>query len=265
MGTLNRNRIMRVDLGGGRGWLEDPAAKSIARIDREIGRRLQITEAGRTEEKQLEHWNNYQRNGAPIALSPYPPPRGNGPSVHQLGAAIDSNEAQRFVALMERHGWRRTVYRNGKLVEPWHFEYFWSLDQHRNETITLAQVGGVWTFQEDDMPLNADTDYEAFKTMLQRALRFDVRPNGAGADWKLGPTIWERFNGVHAAVDALPSKIKVDVDEKALATEIGALPVALTDEAIQAIAKAAADGAKSGGEAGAKAAVSGLSFVVKTG
>jgi hypothetical protein len=215
---------MRVDLGGGRGWLEDPAARSIARIDREIGHRCQITEAGRTEEKQLEHWNNYQRNGYPIALSPYPPPRGNGPSVHQLGAAIDSNEAQRFVALMERHGWRRTVYRNGVLVEPWHFEYFWSLDQHRNETITLAQVGGVWTFQEeDDMGTldNTEQNYQTFASWLQRAFKFDVRPGGKGANWQLGPTVFELLSAADDSGDIKAIAVKMtDEDRQAIAAEV---------------------------------------------
>lgn len=52
--------------------------------------------------------------------------------------------------------------------------------------------------EEFEMPLNADTDYAAFATMLQRALRYDVRPNGIGADWKLGPTVWERLNGIES-------------------------------------------------------------------
>ncbi|KAA9133744.1 M23 family metallopeptidase [Microbacterium caowuchunii] len=51
---------------------------------------------------------------------------------------------------------------------------------------------------ETDMPLDANADYEAFKTMLQRAFRFDLRPDGAGADWRLGPTVWERFNHIQA-------------------------------------------------------------------
>ena len=108
-----------VDLGFGRGWLSRPAAASIRRIDRQIGHPLQITEAGRTRAQQMVHWMTYQRVGWPIALHP------DTPSEHQKGLSIDSDEAQKIIAIHEDHGWRRTVYRwvNGKrtLVEPWLF------------------------------------------------------------------------------------------------------------------------------------------------
>lgn len=118
--------MTRMTLTGGRGWLTARAAASISRIDAELGHRLQITEAGRTWAQQNTKWLRYQRQGHPIALHP------DTPSVHQKGEAIDSDEAQRHLALMTRHGWRRTVYRNGKLVEPWHFEYFINLDTRRH-------------------------------------------------------------------------------------------------------------------------------------
>lgn len=132
----------QVDLGFGRGWLSRPAAASIRRVDRQIGHPLQITEAGRTRARQMEHWLTYQRVGRPIALHP------DTPSEHQKGLSIDSDEAQRIIAILEDHGWRRTVYRwvNGRwtLVEPWHFEYFAHLDNHRNDPEPTAP-------QEDDM------------------------------------------------------------------------------------------------------------------
>ncbi|MFL2002007.1 hypothetical protein [Microbacterium sp. A1-JK] len=130
---------MIVDLGGGRGWLEEKPAKSIARIDARLKHFLQITEAGRTWDEQNKHWVIYQRDGYPIALNP------NTPSVHQKGFALDSNEAQRIVPVMEAHGWRRTVYRNGVLVEAWHFEYFENLDNYRSEPVKFSQnADGVW-------------------------------------------------------------------------------------------------------------------------
>lgn len=209
---------MRVDLGSGRGWLEDPAAKSIARVDREIGHRLQITEAGRTWEKQNEHYQRYLRNGSPIALHP------DTPSVHQLGAAIDSDEAQRILSVMSKHGWRRTVYRNGKLVEPWHFEYFWESDEHRNENVTLSQVGGVWTFEEeDDMGTidNTEQNYQTFAQFLQRALKYDVRTNGMGPDWKLGPTIFEMLRAADDTGDVNAIAVKMTAeDRQAIASEV---------------------------------------------
>lgn len=139
----------QVDLAFGRGWLNAPAAASIRRIDRQIGHALQITEAGRTWAQQDAHYQRFLRYGSPIALSP------NTPSLHQKGNAVDTNEGQRIHAVMEDHGWRRTVYRwvNGvwTLIEPWHYEYFEHLDNHRHEG---AASGGA--VSEEDMTPEQD-------------------------------------------------------------------------------------------------------------
>ncbi|URP22217.1 endolysin [Microbacterium phage Big4] len=123
------------DLGGGRGWLNDGPAQSLFRIDRALGHRMQITEAGRTRAQQQAHWDRYQRYGSPIAARP-------GTSLHEKGSAIDTNEGQNHVALLQSHGWRRTVYRNGKLVEPWHFEYFVNEDKYRGQGSGGSSAGG---------------------------------------------------------------------------------------------------------------------------
>lgn len=150
------------------------------------------------------------------------------------------------------------------IEEPWHVIDLDPFGPPPGGLTLTKGADGVWRLEED-MPLDANADYEAFKTMLQRALRFDVRPNGAGADHKLGPTLWERLDAAvragNEARDAAKA-IVVDVDETALAGAIGKLPVTLGADALAAIAKAAADGAKSGGEAGARAAIAGLTFVV---
>lgn len=130
------------DLTAGRGWLNPAPAASIARIDRALGHPLQITEAGRSWAQQKAHWDTYQSRGWPIALHP------DTPSVHQLGAAIDSDEAQKHLNLMTEHGWIRTVYRNGRLAESWHFEYAEHRDQHINDAAPAATVP-----EEDDMPI----------------------------------------------------------------------------------------------------------------
>lgn len=139
----------QVDLGFGRGWLSRPAAASIRRIDRQIGHPLQITEAGRTFFRQEQHWLKYLRDGYPIALNP------NTPSEHQKGLSIDSDEAQRIIAILEDHGWRRTVYRwvNGKwtLVERWHFEYFAHLDNHRNDPAGASSTPAPHVPKEDEI------------------------------------------------------------------------------------------------------------------
>jgi hypothetical protein len=124
---------MTTNLSNGRGWLSDAAAASIHRIDRQIGRPLDINEAGRTWEQQNQHWLTYKRYGKPIALHP------DTPSIHQLGNAIDTDD--RLIAIMNDHGWRQTVFRNGQLVEPWHFEYFINEDNHRNEGVADVNAG----------------------------------------------------------------------------------------------------------------------------
>lgn len=102
-------------------------------------------------------------------------------------------------------------------------------------------AGGPGTpIGEEDMPLNADIDYPAFSAMLQRALTFDARPNGAGADWKLGPTIWERLNTIERAVVATA---KPDIDEAELAKALAPLLdfSALSDTDLDRIAARVAD------------------------
>jgi hypothetical protein len=235
----------QVDLGFGRGWLNRPAANSIRRIDRQIGHALQITEAGRTWVQQNEHYQRYLRYGSPIALNP------DAPSVHQKGGAIDSNEAQRIVAVLEDHGWRRTVYRwvNGKwtLVEPWHFEYFEHLDNHRNEGV-------------DDMGTidNTEENYQVLGRMLQRAIKFDIREGGFGPDWKLGATLWEKIAAADdsaevaklgASVGGEIAKVNVtlaglatpdlDIDVSQLASE---LRDGLAPEIVAALGKALTNG-----------------------
>jgi hypothetical protein len=137
-----------VDLGGGRGWLDRPAAESIFRIDRQIGHLLQITDAGRTWGQQNIEFQHYLRYGSPIALDP------DAPSIHQKGNAIDTNEGQDIIGVLEDHGWRRTVYRwvNGvwTLIESWHFEHFTELDNHLNETGDDMSVQDIFDARDGD-------------------------------------------------------------------------------------------------------------------
>lgn len=138
--------MQTTQLTNGRGWLAANHAASIARIDAELGHPLQITEAGRSKEKADANYAAYLAylNGtgpwAPIALP-------GDQSVHVFGGAIDSDEAQRHLELMKRHGWIRTVIRNGVVVERWHFERFADLDQHRHDTQ-----------EEDDMFTDEDRE-----------------------------------------------------------------------------------------------------------
>lgn len=123
--------------------------------------------------------------------------------------------------------WHR-IDSQGRRRNPWHY-------------FTSSPSGGDYTeIGDDDMPLNADTDYPAFLAMLQRALAFDARPKGAGATWTLGPTIWERFNSIESAVKQLA---RPDLDEKALAQALAPLLdfSTLSDADLNRIANRVAD------------------------
>lgn len=87
------------------------------------------------------------------------------------------------------------------------------LDQNRSDYTPQQFYDFMSTTRRVDMPLNADTDYPALLTMLQRAFSYDLRPKGAGADWNLGPTIYETFA-------ILMAKNAADVDEAVLAEEL---------------------------------------------
>lgn len=136
--------MQRTDLGHGRGWLDAPAAASLARIDRAIGHALQITEAGRTGERQQELRDLYEAGNGSYAAK-------RGESPHEDGTAIDTNER---IALLTEHGWRRTL-----SFEPWHYVYNAARDRHRNDP---APAGNTTTPapipQEDDMRIYKETN-----------------------------------------------------------------------------------------------------------
>lgn len=142
--------MQTVDLGGGRGWLDAPAAASLLRVDRQIGHRLQITEAGRTGERQAYLHDGWVRR---LPGFNYAAPRGESP--HEAGNAIDTNE--RLVAVLAEHGWWRPL-----SFEPWHFVYRASHDQHRNDPApTGTPATKPPTPQEDtDMGMQTIRDKE---------------------------------------------------------------------------------------------------------
>lgn len=127
--------MQRTDLGGGRGWLDAPAAASIARIDAQLGHPLQITEAGRTPRRQQELRDLYLAGKGEYAATVEESP-------HPRGEAIDSDEAQRHLDLLAEHGWYRPL-----KSERWHFLYRASHDRHRNDPAPT----GATASEEDDM------------------------------------------------------------------------------------------------------------------
>lgn len=220
--------VQQTDIGHDRGWLTPEAAASIARIDRLLGHPLQITEAGRSFFRQEEHYQAYLAYlaggpWAPIALSP------EAPSIHQLGNAIDSDEAQHHVDLLAEHGWKRTVYRNGKLVEPWHFEYDISRDQHVNDpapdpTTTLQEDTDMIAIRQTGLPdsgiiLQPGVPPYSLpeQVFLTQASSFGLTIHDL-PDWRYGTAVREHWAAYSVAQNARPSMSQADVDRIAAAT-----------------------------------------------
>ncbi|MFJ2532794.1 M15 family metallopeptidase domain-containing protein [Microbacterium maritypicum] len=126
--------MQKVELSGGRGWLDAPAAASVHRIDQQLGRLADINDAGRSPEqadKNYAAWIAYLAGGP---KAPYALPASK--SVHCQGLAVDSDDwyNARAAAIWRENGWKQTARypNNPKKDEPWHGEYFPALDQHRN-------------------------------------------------------------------------------------------------------------------------------------
>lgn len=85
---------------------------------------------------------------------------------------------------------------------------------------------------EDDMGTldNTEDNYQTFARFLQRALKFDVRTDGLGADWKLGPTIFELLRAADDSTEVAGVK-----------GAVSAIAVKMTDDDRAAIAKSVAD------------------------
>lgn len=120
--------IGRIQSGNGNpAWLSPAAAASLRRVDRERGRDVTVTWAGRSWDEQNVLWEKYGRNPQKAARP--------GTSPHETGNAIDTDEwtLSGFVALMADHGWKRTI-----KSEPWHFVYATGRDKHLNDPAPTA-------------------------------------------------------------------------------------------------------------------------------
>lgn len=119
-----------VPLNGGRGRATPQCVWSIHRIDAQLGRYLDINSAWRDPQEQEQLYTAYRSyvngNGpwAPIALPPEQ-------SVHCKGEAIDTDDNNAAMTrILNDNGWFHTVFRNGVLVEPWHYEYDYRRDNY---------------------------------------------------------------------------------------------------------------------------------------
>jgi hypothetical protein len=103
---------------------EPAAAASWRRMEKAAGRPIDVNSSYRDWNQQYILWWNYTHHipGSPFALHP-------DKSMHCKGLAVDSDD-QALLRALVRHGWRQTAL---GIDEPWHFDYFRSLDERAHE------------------------------------------------------------------------------------------------------------------------------------
>jgi hypothetical protein len=95
------------------------AASSFQRVEKRAGRRVDVNSTYRDWDEQMKLYLAYQRDpkNNPLALHP-------DLSMHCRGLALDTDD-HTLMRSMGDYGWRGTV-----TSEPWHFDYFRSLDKY---------------------------------------------------------------------------------------------------------------------------------------
>lgn len=161
-----------VDIGHGRGRLATAPAASLARVDQAFGRPADVNEAWRSPEQANANYARYRaylrdpkRNPwAPIALPAEE-------SIHCRGYALDTDDtSDEQMRVWNDHGWYWTVYRDGKLVERWHLEYFPDRDNHRNDPDPRKAF--LMTLSDDDQRVLFDRTNQIYTWLdaVQQAL-----------------------------------------------------------------------------------------------
>jgi len=154
-----------ISLNGNRGRATPQCVWSIHRIDAQLGRYLDINSAWRDPQEQERFYSAYRNyvngNGpwAPIALPPEQ-------SVHCKGEAIDTDDNNSAMTrILNNNGWFHTVYRNGVLVEPWHYEY----DYKRDKFFGGQPSGsGSTPIEEEDMTPDESARLKNIESILAK-------------------------------------------------------------------------------------------------
>ncbi|WP_447948205.1 hypothetical protein [Microbacterium maritypicum] len=90
--------------------------------------------------------------------------------------------------------------------------------------------------------LNIESDYAAMAGILQRGYKYDVRPGGVGADWKLGPTVFESLSGAQGAaltadqVKAVADAVVKAIGKPTVTIDYAAIADAVNDDAAKRLA-----------------------------
>ena len=142
----------RVNLSHKRGWLDRPAAESLAKLDKIKGSPVDVNSAGRTYAEQKKLWDlYYYPNGAVRPASQRPSwlffPAKPGTSIHEKGRSIDTND----IAWLEKHGRDYGWVRELPKSDPVHFNYYPARDKHlskapakkKDPLVTVKLIGTI--------------------------------------------------------------------------------------------------------------------------
>jgi len=115
----SRNPTNLVSIGQGGHKLQAPAAASLARVEKRIGRKVLVTDSFRTQAQQADCHARKPDLCAPA-----------GNSAHEMGLAIDVDgdpNDPALVAALTAEGWHRNGRKikvgNTMVPEPWHWSY----------------------------------------------------------------------------------------------------------------------------------------------
>ncbi|WP_454113491.1 hypothetical protein [Microbacterium maritypicum] len=282
-------------------FIPDAAAafrRADAQVRAEFGRGIRVASTFRSWANQMLMFVNWNRYVA--GLGPHPGhSKAVHPSesFHVQGLALDSPDwtIPRIVQILAENGFVRN--RLHVKNEEHHFE--WLRDRDKNYGRPPATAGGASTNQpseEDDM--YTDDKHREVLTASREILLYKMGTGvvavGDGGFWPLpseaylelliaweiaGPNVVKRTidqneltamlalkrtlspmsTGAAEKVEAVLNLTAEDAER--IAASIGRRPVVISESALAEIAKAAAAGAREGGESGAAEAINGLSFV----
>lgn len=184
--------------------LQADAAASFQRVEQRAGRCVDVNSTYRDWNEQMRLYLAYQRDpkNNPLALHP-------DHSMHCRGLALDSDD-HTLMRSMGDYGWRATV-----ASEPWHFDYFRTLDKHYGQPAGGGAVPLPEPEKEDvimrtifitDMKNPDDSKIDKRQRVLVG--EFTYQPMVATAA-KIEYTLWGAPENVKLA-DALSIRARVD-------------------------------------------------------
>lgn len=160
-----------IDIGHRRGWLAPAAAASLRRVDRRLGRPLDVNSAGRTRDEQMQAFLAFKAGTGARALHP-----DSELAFHVRGRAVDTDDRLPWI---REHGWIADI-----PGEPWHHEYRQRLDRFREAGDDLALDDG-----------EEEVEMRTFITESAQAVKFELV---SGRKRSIGQAEWQALRALQA-------------------------------------------------------------------